>query len=78
MNFVRKLLKFNVCKKLVHLFYEATVQSVLAHCVTCLGGSVTSQSKKLARKFKAAIKISGSCFPSMDVIFGTAAQRKAN
>ena len=38
--FLRRLRSFNVCKKLLRMFYQSVVASVLFYAVVCWGGSI--------------------------------------
>ena len=54
MYFVRRLRSFTICKKLLGIFYQSVVTSVLSYAVACWGGSTSkgdfSRLKKLIRR----------------------------
>ncbi|TWW64023.1 hypothetical protein D4764_03G0010310 [Takifugu flavidus] len=54
MYFLRRLRSFNICRKLLWMFYQSVVASVLSYAVVCWGGSVTkadlSRLEKLIRR----------------------------
>ncbi|KAI3364860.1 hypothetical protein L3Q82_001050 [Scortum barcoo] len=55
MYFLRRLMRsFNICSKLLQMFYQSVVASVLFYTVVCLGGSIskkdTSRLDKLIRR----------------------------
>ncbi|TWW54377.1 hypothetical protein D4764_0184940 [Takifugu flavidus] len=53
MYFLRRLRSFNICRKLLWMFYQSVVASVLSYAVVCWGGSATkadlSRLEKLIR-----------------------------
>ncbi|KAI3352130.1 hypothetical protein L3Q82_020945 [Scortum barcoo] len=54
MYFLRRLRSFNICSKLLQMFYQSVVASVLFYTVVCWGGSIskkdTSRLDKLIRR----------------------------
>ncbi|TWW68197.1 putative RNA-directed DNA polymerase from transposon BS [Takifugu flavidus] len=54
MYFLRRLRSFNICRKLLWMFYQSVVASVLSYAVVCWGGSATkadlSRLEKLIRR----------------------------
>ncbi|XP_078795139.1 uncharacterized protein LOC144988552 [Oryzias latipes] len=54
MYFLRRLRSFNICKKLLGIFYQSVVASVLTYAVVCWGGSTSktdfSRLEKLIRR----------------------------
>ena len=54
MYFLRRLRSFNICKKLLGIFYQSMVASVLSYAVACWGGSTSkgdfSRLEKLIRR----------------------------
>ncbi|KAI3376705.1 hypothetical protein L3Q82_017146 [Scortum barcoo] len=54
MYFLRRLRSFNICSKLLRIFYQSVVASVLFYTVVCWGGSIskkdTSRLDKLIRR----------------------------
>ena len=43
LHFLRRLGSFNICKKLLQMFYQSVVASVLFYAVVCWGGSKARQ-----------------------------------
>ncbi|XP_062865661.1 B-cell receptor CD22-like [Trichomycterus rosablanca] len=41
--FLRRLRSFNICRKLLHMFYQSVVASVLFYAVLCWGGSIKNK-----------------------------------
>ena len=54
MYFLRRLRSFNICKKLLGIFYQSVVASILSYAVACWGGSTSkgdfSRLEKLIRR----------------------------
>ncbi|KAI3351750.1 hypothetical protein L3Q82_020590, partial [Scortum barcoo] len=54
MYFLRRLRSFNICSKLLQMFYQSVIASVLFYTVVCWGGSIskkdTSRLDKLIRR----------------------------
>ncbi|TWW73164.1 putative RNA-directed DNA polymerase from transposon BS [Takifugu flavidus] len=59
MYFLRRLRSFNICRKLLWMFYQSVVASVLSYAVVCWGGSVTkadlSRLEKLIRRASSVV-----------------------
>ncbi|KAI3368409.1 hypothetical protein L3Q82_008094 [Scortum barcoo] len=43
MYFLRRLRSFNICSKLLQMFYQSVVASVLFYTVVCWGGSISKK-----------------------------------
>ena len=54
MYFLKRLRSFNICRKLLRIFYQSVVASVLSYAVVCRGGSTSkadlSRLEKLVRR----------------------------
>ncbi|TWW54882.1 hypothetical protein D4764_0125750, partial [Takifugu flavidus] len=59
MYFLRRLRSFNICRKLLWMFYQSVVASVLSYAVVCWGGSATkadlSRLEKLIRRASSVV-----------------------
>ena len=55
--FLRKLRSFNVCSKMLEIFYQSVVASALFFAAVCWGGSITSRLNKLIKKAGSVIGI---------------------
>ncbi|TWW77451.1 hypothetical protein D4764_12G0008410 [Takifugu flavidus] len=57
--FLRRLRSFNICRKLLWMFYQSVVASVLSYAVVCWGGSATkadlSRLEKLIRRASSVV-----------------------
>ncbi|TWW53314.1 putative RNA-directed DNA polymerase from transposon BS [Takifugu flavidus] len=59
MYFLRRLRSFNICRKLLWMFYQSVVASILSYAVVCWGGSATkadlSRLEKLIRRASSVV-----------------------
>ena len=70
MYFLRKLHRFNVSGKILHMFYRSTIESIFRYCISCWGGSITSSNQKqINRVIRGARNILGSSLPSFNDLY---------
>ena len=70
MYFLRKLNRFGVSNKILHMFYRSTVESIIGYCISCWGGSITkSNHNQLNRVIKVARKIIGRALPGVHDLY---------
>ena len=67
--FLRRLRSFNVCSKLLRMFYQSVVASVLFYAVVCWGGSIKKRDAgrldKLVRKAGAVVGSELDCLTTV-------------
>ncbi|KAK0143583.1 putative RNA-directed DNA polymerase from transposon X-element [Merluccius polli] len=67
--FLRRLRSFNVCSKLLWIFYQSVVTSVLSYAVVCWGGSTKKRDSgrldRLVRKAGSVIAMELECITSI-------------
>ena len=56
--FLRKLRSFNVCNRMLSMFFDTIIGSVLSFAIVCWGGNATARDKNRLNKL---IKRAGSC-----------------
>ena len=56
--FLRKLRSFNVCNRMLRMFYDTIICSVFSFAIVCWGGNATERDKNRLNKL---IKRAGSC-----------------
>ena len=57
--FLTKLRSFNVCRKMLEIFYESVVASALYFAVVCWGSSIGASNNRLNKLIKMASSIIG-------------------
>ena len=76
--FLRKLKSFQVCNRMLNMFYDAIICSVLSFALVCWGGNATERDKNKLNKL---IKKAGSCvgqkLDDIDTILSRALLKKA-
>lgn len=66
MYFLRKLRSFNICRKLLWMFYQSVVASVLFYSVVCWGGSTSKRdSSRLDKLIRRAGSVVGMKLDSL-------------
>ena len=74
--FVRKLRKINVSRRILSLFYKATIESILSFCIVVWYGNTTSaERKKLKRVIRTAHNL-GCTTSSLEDLYKTAIMKK--
>ena len=73
MYFLRRLRSFNICRKLLRMFYQSVVASVLSYAVVCWGGST---SKSDLYRLEKLVKRAGSVVSMKLDPLVTVAERK--
>ncbi|XP_024147182.1 uncharacterized protein LOC112158182 [Oryzias melastigma] len=69
MYFLRRLASFNVCPKLLFIFWQAVVSSALLYAVVCWGGSASGKDmKRLNRLTRKAGKVVGQSLESVESV----------
>ena len=77
--FLRQLKKFKVNKRILTLFYRATIESVLSFSISVWYGNATLEEKKLLDSVvRAAERIIGCELPSMSSIYHSRVSRRAS
>ena len=77
--FLRKLRAFDVCPKMLQMFYHSVVASVMFFAVVCWGGSVTRHDEgRLDKLVKKASSTAGFDFDSLLVTLEKRIEKKAN
>ena len=75
---LRKLAKFQFDRSLMKLFYSAFIESVISFSIICWYGNLCIKDKNsLGKIVRAASKITGVTFNSLDHIFATQMLKKA-
>ena len=78
LHFLRQLKKFRASSKILMLFYRATIESVLAFSLSVWFGNATRDDKKMLESvIKNASKIVGTVPPSLDEIYQSRVQKRA-
>ena len=76
--FLRKLRAFNVDKEVLHLFYNAVVQSILTFGISCIGETIALKDKKmLNRSIRKSGKITSKTLPTFEELYEQYATSKA-
>lgn len=69
MYFLRRLASFNVCSKLLNMFYQSIVSSVIFYAVVCWGGSAKKKdTQRLNRLIKRAGSVMGLSLDSVETV----------
>ena len=69
MYFLRRLASFNICPKLLHMFYQSVVSSVLSYAIVCWGGGARKRDMdRLNRLVRRAGSVVGLSLDSVDTI----------
>ena len=77
MYFIRSLNSFCIDKTMIHLFYRATMLSVMSFCLTAWGGNTkVSDISKFNSLLKKVSKITNECPDSFKSIFETSCLKK--
>ena len=70
--FLRRLRSFNVCNKLLRMFHQSVVASVLFYAVVCWGGSIKKRDAgrldRLVRKAGAVVGTELDCLTTVNMI----------
>ncbi|KAI3373990.1 hypothetical protein L3Q82_022555 [Scortum barcoo] len=74
--FLRRLASFNICKKLLQIFYQSVVASALLYAVVCWGGSL--KKKDAARLDKLVRKAGSVVGTELDSLTSVAERRTLN
>ncbi|XP_076450032.1 uncharacterized protein LOC143286377 [Babylonia areolata] len=75
--FMKKLKTFNVCPKLLELFYRTTVESILTFNSLCIFGAMKEHDKaRLAKIPKTASRLIGAPVADLQTLFETKAVRR--
>ena len=74
--FLRRLASFNICKKLLQIFYQSVVASALMYAVVCWGGSL--KKKDAARLDKLVRKAGSVVGTELDSLTSVAERRALN
>ncbi len=77
MYFVRKLKKNGVNKKILSMFYKATVESLIAYCMSCWYGNVKSSDKKKLKRIVWNAKKLGCDVTVIDNMYKAAVKNKS-
>ena len=76
--FLRKLKSFNVCNKMLLMFYETVICSIFSFALVCWGGNATLRDKnKLNKIIKKAESCVGSKLDGIDIILSNVLMKKA-
>ena len=68
--FLRKLCGFNIDKKILELFYNAVIQSILTFGICCIGEKITSGDKEILNKtIKKSGKIVSTVLPTFEELY---------
>uniref|UniRef100_A0A665T724 Reverse transcriptase domain-containing protein n=1 Tax=Echeneis naucrates TaxID=173247 RepID=A0A665T724_ECHNA len=74
--FLRRLRSFNICRKLLQMFYQSVVASALFYAVVCWGGSTsTKHSNRLDKLIRRASSVVGT---KLDSLVTVAERRSRN
>ena len=77
LHFLRRLKYFHIDNKLLVLFYQSILQSIICFSLTCWGGNTRHSSKeKINNIVKKAERICKSIFPDFDCLYIMNCQRK--
>lgn len=76
MYFLRRLASFNICKKLLQIFYQSVVASALMYAVVCWGSSL--KKKDAARLDKLVRKAGSVVGTELDILTSVAERRTLN
>ncbi|XP_014830942.1 PREDICTED: uncharacterized protein LOC106909145 [Poecilia mexicana] len=69
MYYLRRLRSFNICGKLLRLFYQSVVASVLLHAVVCWGGSISKTDlSQLEKQIRRASSVVGTRLDSLAAV----------
>ncbi|XP_058254652.1 uncharacterized protein LOC131359093 [Hemibagrus wyckioides] len=71
--FLRRLASFNICKKLLQMFYQTVVASAFFYAAVCWGGSI--KKKVASRLDKLVRKVSSIVGSELDSLISVAARR---
>ncbi len=75
---LKKLLSFNVERKMLEMFYRAFIKSILSFCLTCwLGNTSEAQKKRVREIVSISIKLLGITLPCMEGIYKNGLENKA-
>ena len=67
--FLRKLRPFNVCSKMLHMFYRSVVESTIFFVAICWGSSIrASDSKRLNRLIRKAGSVLGTTLEPLELV----------
>lgn len=76
--FLRKLNAFKVSKEILHLFYNANIQSLISFGISCWGGSALQKDKeKINKLIRRAAKITEVPLPTIDMLYEEIVTKKA-
>lgn len=75
--FLRKLRSLNIASHILHIFYTATIQSVITFGITCWGGNMTEGDEaKLNRLIRKAGKITKCDLPLLKELYESKTKEK--
>ena len=78
MHFLKKLLLFNVCSKMLQMFYSASIEIALTFCIICWFGNATEAQKNGRKIVIVASKPPVIMLPSMENIQRDRLMKNAN